>query len=170
MTLLKPAFCTPITRARHAALLSLVAVAAGACGGGSGSSTPPTETGPRLDVQAMILVGEAGDTIYSHQDHWHGFPVVPEAGRARYAVYFTARAASSDDHLMPPRADWFTLAPHADAALTATVEQPATAGWEGDRLTGALVGRQAGASRVNFVVKRGTTTLREAPPLPFTVR
>jgi hypothetical protein len=159
--------------ARRAALTSSVApmalAALAACGGGGGT-TPPTEVGPRLDVQAMVLVGEAGDTLFSHQDHWHGFPVVPAGGRASYRKYFVASARSSDDHEMPARGDWFTLAAHADANVAVTVEQPAMAGWEGDRLSGALVGRQAGASRVNFVVRRGTTTLREIPPLPFTVR
>ncbi len=149
------------------AAATLVALAA-ACGGGS--DDPPTAPGPALDVQAMILVGEAGDTVYSHQGHWHGFPVASAGARARYTLYFSARAASDDDHVMPARADWFTLAAHGDAGLRATVEQPATAAWEGDKLAGALVGRQAGASRVNFVVQRGTTTLRELPPLPFAVR
>jgi hypothetical protein len=161
----------PAFRPRPAALAAVVGLATtlAACGGGSGS-VPPTETGPRLDVQGMILVGDGGDTLHSHQDHWHGFPVVSSGGRARYTLYFTSRAASSDDHERPPRADWFTLASHAAAGLAATVEQPATAAWEGDALAGALVGRQAGASRLSFVVRRGTTTLRELPPLPFTVR
>jgi hypothetical protein len=118
----------------------------------------------------MNLVGDAGDTIHSHQGHWHGFPVASAGGRARYTLYFSSRAASDDDHTMPAPADWFTLAARGDAGLEVTVEQPATAAWEGDRLAGALVGRQAGASRVNFVVKRGTATLRELPPLPFAVR
>ena len=140
-----------------------------ACGGGSGSETP-TENGPRVEVSEMILVGDNGDTIFSHTDHWHGFPVVAAGARTRYTQYFVAGTRSSDDHDIPPRTEWFTLVQHADVSLATTVEQPATASWEGDKLACALVGRQAGASRVNFVVKRGTTTLEEAPPLPFTVR
>ncbi len=164
-----PAAAGTSARARRTAFASSTVVAAlAACGGGG--STPPTEVGPRLDVQAMVLVGEGGDTLFSHQEHWHGFPVVAAGGRARYTQYFVSTARSSDDHEPPPRADWFTLAAHPAANLEVTVEQPATAGWEGDKLTGTLVGRQAGASRVNVVVKRGTTTVKELPPLPFTVR
>ena len=157
-------------RARRTALTSSAALAVLSACGGDGGTTPPTEVGPRLDVQTMVLVGDAGDTIFSHQEHWHGFPVTAAGGRARYTVYFVSTPRSSDDHEPPPRGDWFTLAAHADGNLAVTVEQPATAVWEGDKLTGALVGRQAGASRVNFVVKRGTTTVKELPPLPFTVR
>ena len=160
---------TPACARRAALTSSMILSVLAACGGEDGTA-PPTEAGPRLDVQAMVLVGDAGDTLFSHQDHWHSFPVVPAGGRARYTQYFVSTARSSDDHELPPRADWFTLAAHADASVAVTVEQPATAAWEGDKLTGALVGRQAGASRVNFVVKRGTTTVRELPPLPFTVR
>jgi len=160
----------PRTGARRAAVTSSITLAALAACGGDGGTTPPTEVGPRLDVQAMVLVGEAGDTLFSHQEHWHGFPVVTAGGRARYAQYFVSTTRSSDDHELPPRTDWFTLAAHADANLAVTVEQPAMAAWEGDKLTGALVGRQVGASRVTFVLKRGTTTVKEMPPLPFTVR
>ena len=162
----------PVTGASagRAALASSIVLAALAACGSDGGTAPPTEVGPRLDVQAMVLVGEAGDTLFSHQDHWHGFPVVPAGGRARYTQYFVSTTRSSDDHERPPRADWFTLATHADADLAVTVEQPAMAVWEGDKLTGALVGRQAGASRATFVVKRATTTVKEMPPLPFTVR
>jgi hypothetical protein len=159
-----------LARARRAALTSPAVVATlAACGAGEGTA-PSSEVGPRLDVQAMVLAGEAGATLYSHQEHWHGFPVVPAGGRARYTQYFVSTTRSSDDHEPPPRPDWFTLAGHADASLAVTVEQPAMAAGEGDKLAGALVGRQGGASRVSFVVKRGTATVKEQPPLPFTVR
>jgi len=127
---------------RRATLLSLgIAVA---CGGGGDIAAPPPAA-PRLQI-ASVLVEDPATGTFGKQ------------GRA------------PDDHDMPPRNEWFTLAPHADHSLPVVIEDPTRARWEGDRLGGALTGQQAGASRLNIRVFRGTTTVWEAPPLNFIVR
>ena len=156
--------------ARLAALgATLAVVALAACGGGAGADAP-TAPGPRLEVREMILIGDNGDTIFSHTDHWHGFPLVRAGQPVRYTLYFVAGERSADDHDIPARAEWFTLAQHGDVRVTGTIEQPAMASWDGDRLAGTLAGRLVGASRLSFLLLRGNTTIEQAPPLPFTVR
>jgi hypothetical protein len=44
------------------------------------------------------------------------------------------------------------------------------ASWTGDRTSGRLAGLREGASRISFVIKRGTTTVYEAPALNFRVK
>jgi hypothetical protein len=108
--------------------------------------------------------------MYSHRDHWHGFPVVPAGRQLAMQQFFIARSSGTDDHEPPPQADWFTLAAHAEAELRAVVADTAVGRWSGDKLQGVLDGRRVGASVVSYVVRRGPTTLKEVPPLNFVVR
>lgn len=166
----RPAARRPAPRTPRAAVPAFLAFAAlAACGGGEGATAPPP-AGPSLVVAEMVLVDEAGTMLYSHRDHWHGFPVVPASGRLPLQQYFVARSGGADDHDPPPRADWFTLAAHADVDLRAVVSDTTIGRWSGDKLLGTLEGRRAGASVVSYVVRRGATTLREVPPLNFVVR
>jgi hypothetical protein len=153
---------------RRAALLSLgIAVA---CGGGGDIAAPPPAA-PRLQIASVLVEDPATGTVYfSHDDHWHGFPTVTAGAPRRLLMHFVKQGRAPDDHDMPPRNEWFTLAPHADHSLPVVIEDPTRARWEGDRLGGALTGQQAGASRLNIRVFRGTTTVWEAPPLNFIVR
>jgi hypothetical protein len=50
------------------------------------------------------------------------------------------------------------------------VEDTTIARWSGDRAGGTLAGLRAGASRLSIVVRRGSTTIYEAPPLNFRVQ
>jgi hypothetical protein len=50
------------------------------------------------------------------------------------------------------------------------VEDTTIGRWSGDRVRGQLQGLRAGASRMSFVVRRGTTTIHEVPPLNFIVQ
>lgn len=43
-------------------------------------------------------------------------------------------------------------------------------GGTGDRVNGTLHGLRDGASHISFVVRRGSTTIYEAPPLNFRVQ
>jgi hypothetical protein len=111
-----------------------------------------------------------GAVMFSHDDHWHGFPVVAVGGERALRVYFVKQGRAPDDHDLPPRVEWFSLQDHPDHALPVVVEDPARATWTGDRLGGALRGVSAGASRMSFRVFRGATTVWEAPPLNLVVR
>jgi hypothetical protein len=151
-------------------LLALAATTAlAACGGGAGATAPRAEA-PALVVAEMVLVDEAGTMMYSHRDHWHGFPVVPANGRLPLQQFFVARSSGADDHEPPPRAEWFTLAAHADADLRVVVTDTAVGGWSGDKVSGVLEGRRVGSSVVSYVVRRGAATLKEVAPLNFVVR
>jgi hypothetical protein len=144
------------------ALLLLLALAA-AC---DRSPTPP-ETQP-VQIREMILVGDDGVYVFSHADHWHGAPVVRQGGTSGQTLHFTESEAT--DHVMPPIESWFTLADHPDLSVRVVIEDPAVATWSGDRTRGTLGGLRAGASRMTFVVLRGTTTIFESPPLNFRVQ
>jgi hypothetical protein len=149
----------------------LLAFALAACGGGDGGgATEPPPTAAPLVVAEMVLVDASGTMMYSHRDHWHGFPVVPAGGQLALEQYFVARSAGADDHEPPPRAEWFTLAAHGDADLRVVVSDTTVGRWSGDKVRGALAGRRAGTSVVSYVVRRGATTLKEVPPLNFVVR
>jgi len=76
----------------------------------------------------------------------------------------------ADDHDIPPVEEWFTLADHPDLSVQVVIEDPTLARWTGDRVRGQMEGLQEGASRISFVVRRGITTLYEAPPLNFRVQ
>jgi hypothetical protein len=142
----------------------------GACGGGGDVTAPPT-TAPRLEISIMVVEDPtSGEIIFSHDDHWHGFPVVRTGAPRSFRAHFVKQGRAPDDHDMPPRNEWFTLQPHADHALPLVIEDPTRASWTGDRLGGILRGQEPGASRMNFRVLRGTTTVWEAPPLNVVVR
>jgi hypothetical protein len=148
----------------------LLSVALAACGGdGGGVSAPPPGAAP-LVVAEMVLVDEAGTMMYSHRDHWHGFPVVPAGRQLGVQQFFVARSGSADDHAPPPQAEWFTLGAHADADLRVVVTDTTVGRWSGDKVRGALDGRRAGSAVLSYVVRRGATTLKEVPPLNFVVR
>ncbi|MDF1505957.1 hypothetical protein [Roseisolibacter sp. H3M3-2] len=154
---------------RTAATL-LLALTLAACGGdGGGAAAPPTDAAP-LVVAEMVLVDESGTMMYSHRDHWHGFPVVPAGRQLALQQFFVARSSGGDDHEPPPRGEWFSLAAHPDAELRVVVGDTTVGRWSGDKVRGALDGRRAGASVVTYVVRRGATTLKEVPPLNFVVR
>jgi hypothetical protein len=153
---------------------STIAVAAAtflaACGGGGEAATATEPQAGALVVAEMVLEDAAGNVVYSHRDHWHGFLVAPAGGTLGVRKHFVARSGAADDHEMPPRTDWFTLAPHADVLVRTTVAEPAVADWRGDRVSAQVVGRRAGATTAAFEVKRGATTMRELPSLPLVVR
>lgn len=141
-----------------------------ACGGGGDIAAPPP-TAPRLEIASIVVEDPStGDIMFSHDDHWHGFPVVRVGQPRTLRVHFVKQGRAPDDHDMPPRNEWFTLQPHPDHALPVVIEDPARAQWSGDRLGGSIVGQSAGASRMSFRVLRNTTTVWEAPPLNLVVR
>jgi hypothetical protein len=72
------------------------------------SATAP-EVEPDLVIAEMVMVDDGGTAIFSHLDHWHGFPVVPAAGSVSLQKYFVALGTTADDHDMPSRDKWFTL-------------------------------------------------------------
>lgn len=135
------------------------------------SATAP-EVEPDLVIAEMILVDDGGTTIFSHIDHWHGFPVVPASGAVALQKFFVAQGTSADDHDMPSRDKWFTLGDkRADIRVSVTIQDTTLARWTGDRVTGRLEGRgRRGASSMTVRVLRNNTTLKEFPPLSFTVR
>ena len=111
-----------------------------------------------------------GEVIFSHDDHWHGFPVVPTGSEAAFRLHFVARGRAPDDHEAPARAEWFTLADRPDHTVPGVIEDATVGGWAGDRLQGRLRGARVGASRLALTVLRGPTTVWQAPSLNFTVR
>ncbi len=142
-----------------------------ACGGSGESVAEPPAGAPRLEISSIIVEDPVtGDVIFSHDDHWHGFPVVSAGGQRQFRVHFVKQGRSPDDHDMPPKNEWFTLQPHADHSLPVVIEDPTRARWTGDRVGGSLGGLSAGASRMNLRVFRGNTTVWEAPPLNLVVR
>ena len=148
---------------RLAAALPLLALLAGC---GDGPTIPPEA----LAIREMILQGDDGEWIFSHHDHWHGAPVVRAGQDAGYALHFTSVRPAPDDHDPAPVEEWFTLAAHPDHELRVVIEDTTVARWEGDRVRGSLVGVREGASRMSFVVRRGGTTVYEAPQLNFRVQ
>ncbi|WP_396221383.1 hypothetical protein [Gemmatimonas sp.] len=155
---------------RRALVMASAALLA-ACGGSGESVAEPPASAPRLSI-ASVIVEDAvtGNVVFSHDDHWHGFPVVAAGGERQFRVHFVKQGRSPDDHDMPPKNEWFTLQPYADHSLPVVIEDPTRARWTGDRLGGSLGGLVAGATRMNLRVFRGTTTVWEAPPLNLVVR
>jgi hypothetical protein len=135
------------------------------------TSPPPPPEAPRLAIASIVVEDPASGTImFSHDDHWHGFPSVLTGESRTLRVHFVRQGRAPDDHDMPPRNEWFTLQEHADHSVPVVIEDPSRASWSGDRLGGVLRGQAAGASRMSFRVLRGSTTVWEAPPLNFVVR
>ncbi len=156
-------------RAHVVAPLALLALAA--CGGGSGPDVPTETATPRLTIAAMVLENtRTGEVVFSHDTHWHGFPVVRAGEEQAWRLYFVARGRAPDDHDAPARAEWFTLADRADHQVPGVIEDVQVGTWSGDRLQGQLRGGRAGASRLALTVLRGPTTVWQAPSLNFTVR
>lgn len=147
---------------------TLVLTALAAC---DRAATAP-EVAPNLIIAEMVLVDEQGNAMWSHNDHWHGFPVLSASGTTRLTKYFVARGTSADDHDMPSRDQWFTLADKGtDVRVSVVIADTTMARWSGDRVAGQLEGRgRRGASSMAIRVLRGNTTLKELPPLSFTVR
>ena len=51
-----------------------------ACGGGGDVAAPPP-TAPRLEIASIVVEDpQTGDIMFSHADHWHGFPTVAAGG------------------------------------------------------------------------------------------
>jgi hypothetical protein len=139
---------------------------AAACGG----DDPAAPNVDGVTIGEIILVGAGTDVVYSHDDHWHGAPLVDQGSAKSYAVHFVPGSLSGDNHEIAPQELWFTLQAHPEYELRAIIEDPSVATWSGDRLGGSLQGTAVGSSRITFVVRRGTTTIYEAPPLNFRVR
>ena len=172
VSLVKPMHPSRVmSRAMLRAVLTMATtMAASACGGGGDVAAPPPQAA-RLEISSIVVEDpESGDIMFSHDDHWHGFPVVAAGAARTLRVYFVKQGRAADDHDMPPRNEWFSLQEHADHSLPVVIEDPTRANWTGDRLGGQLAGRAAGASRLNFRVFRGSTTVWEAPALNLVIR
>jgi len=172
MTDFEAALCgrTPVsTRPRQGTATKILFLAllmgAAACGE---SVSEPTVDG--LEIADIVLEMGNGEIVYSHIDHWHGFAVVNQGTPEDMTAYFVARSTHPDDHTVPSRDEWFTLGDHPDYDLQVVIEDPSKATWTGDRTGGRLTGLEAGNTRKSVVVRRGTTTIFEAPPLNVVVR
>ncbi len=155
----------PALRARPTLALLALTITFAACGE---SVTEPTVEG--LEIADIVLEMANGEIVYSHIDHWHGFAVVELSAPQDVTVHFVARSSHPDDHEVPSRDQWFTLEDHPDYGLQVVIEDAGLATWSGDRMGGRLTGLAAGSTRQSFVVRRGTTTIFEAPPLNLVVR
>ncbi len=155
----------PVAALYRLALLAGVLASSSAC---DRSPSEPTVDG--LTIREIIVAGDDGSYAFSHIDHWHGAPVVREAGSAGFTLHFTDRSLPPDEHDVPPVESWFTLEDHPDYSVRVVIEDEGVARWSGDRVRGTLQGLREGASRISFVVLRGTTTVYEAPPLNFRVQ
>lgn len=149
------------------AAVMLVAVAATACDRSSG--TEPVVDG--LVVREVILASSDGSFAFSHRDHWHGAPVVRANGTLGITMHFTEAQLAPDDHDAPPVEQWFTLEGKPEEYnVRVVVEDTTIARWTGNRVNGTLHGTRDGATRISLVVRRGSTTLYEAPPLNIRVQ
>lgn len=148
------------------AMLAMAALAA--CGDKEGVTAPEVEG---LRIREVILAADDGTFAFSHRDHWHGAPVLRANGTRGLTLHFTSTQMAPDDHDVPPVESWFTLATApSDYNVRVVIEDTTVARWSGDRVGGTLHGLRDGASRVSFVVRRGSTTIYEAPPLNFRVQ
>ena len=144
-------------------LAALALLGAAAC---DRSPTAPEE----LLVNEIILAVDDGSYAFSHTDHWHGAPAVRAGADIGMTLFFTSIRMPPDEHDPAPVDRWFTLDQHADYDVRVIVEDTTIGRWSGDRVRGTLHGLRAGASRITFVVRRGSTTIYEAPPLNFVVQ
>ena len=127
----------------------------------------PAAPDTQLPVAEIIVADAAtGEYVaYSHQDHWHG-ALRQRVGDARqYRVFFTARQRGPNEHDVPARAEWFSLDTLQAYQLHTVVQDTAIARWSLASAIGTLSTPRSGATYVSFVVRRGTTTIFEAPPL-----
>lgn len=148
--------------------VGLLAAAVTACGDKEGATTPEVDG---VTIRETILRSSDGSVAFSHIDHWHGSPVVRANGTVGISLLFTAIRPAPDDHDAPAVETWFSLATApSEYNVRVVVEDTTIARWTGDRVTGTLHGLREGASRLSVVVRRGTTTLYEAPPLNFRVQ
>lgn len=154
---------------RLCTLTALLTLAA--CGGGS--DTPTEAERPTLELREVILTDSTGRVVsYSHRDHWHGFPVVPMSSGLVVRSYYSTEERAPEDHDVPSRASWVTMDTlPAEYNARIVISDTTVARYTGDRSAIRLTGLKANsASVISFVVRRGTATLFEAPPLNFTVR
>ncbi len=160
-------FSGNVTRYVRAVALMLAAVATTACDRSSG--TEPVVDG--LIVREVILASSDGSFAFSHRDHWHGAPVVRANGTLGITMNFTEAQLAPDDHEAPPVEQWFTLEGTPDEYnVRVVIEDTTIARWVGNRVNGTLHGTRDGATRISLVVRRGSTTLYEAPPLNIRVQ
>jgi predicted small secreted protein len=131
---------------------------------------PAAPTVAGIQIADLMLLAPGPELIFSHRDHWHGAPLVRLSQQGlRLEMHFVDASMAPDDHDPPPMEAWFTLADHPDYSVHAVIQDPTLARWEGDRTVGTLTGLRTGASLITFVIRRGTTTIWEAPPLNFRV-
>jgi hypothetical protein len=149
---------------RHAAAAALLfAATTVAC---DRSPTAPDE----LLVNEIILAVDDGTFAFSHYEHWHGAPALRAGSSVGMNLHFTSVRQSVDEHEPLPVEQWFTLAGHPEYGVQVVIEDPTVGRWSGDRVRGTLEGLRPGVSRMTFVVRRGTTTIYDAPPLNFVVQ
>jgi len=151
------------SRVRARVLAALLLLSAAAC---DRDPTAPEE----LLVNEIILAVDDGTYAFSHTYHWHGAPAVRANAVVGMNLHFTSVRLPPDEHDPVPIEQWFTLAAHPDYQVHVVVEDPTIGRWSGDRLRGTLEGLKQGASRMTFVVRRGSTTIYESPPLNFVVQ
>jgi hypothetical protein len=163
---------------RPIALVPLVALLAACGGGGSdaaptappppGTPAPGAPVAPQIRATTELILEDSTGRIvaYSHRDHWHGFPVVPVAGGLALRKHFSNEVRDADDHDVPARPTWFALTALPDHNTRVVVGDTTLARWTGDAAGGRFTAtRPNSATTVSFVVRRGTTTLNERPPL-----
>jgi len=152
-------------RARRRLASTLLLFGVAAC---DRSATAPSVEG--LDVNEIILEDNAGNFVFSHYDHWHGSPTPRMGQPVAYKVWFSSEQLSPDDHNIVPREKWFSLQGRSAYDLRVVVADPTVASWAGDRAAGTLSGLRDASTQLSMVVRRGSTTVYEAPPLTFRVR
>ncbi len=157
---------TTSLRAPLAALLLL--------GGLSACDRSPTGPSPKTLTIAEIVVldslpGQMARTVYSHEDHWHSvFRLHPNETHL-VQLYFVTKEQAAEQHDLPARSQWITLADHPDHRVQVTIEDPSIATWTGNATTATLVGHRVGATHLTFVVLRGETTIYQSPPVGLSV-
>jgi hypothetical protein len=143
-------------------LLAALALGAAACD--RDPSAPPAES---LQFAEIVLADAAGQAVaYSHADHWHGFVRVRRGEQQVLRAYFAAQPVG-DSHEAPTVR--FTLESHPDYLLRTTTVDPTVASWEGDRFVLTVRGGTPGSTGTSFVVRRGSTTVFQAPPTSVVV-
>jgi hypothetical protein len=166
---------------RQSFLLLAASALLAACGGADAAVAPvtPVDPPPLADVTTiratseMVLEDSLTGTMiaYSHRDHWHGFPVVPSRGALAVRLWFSNETRDADDHDIPARRSWFRLDRLPDHNVRVVIADTTMARWSGTASGGRFEGvRENSASLVTFVVRRGTTTLNERPPLNMVIR